>query len=116
MPRDVRPYRGDGRVQSIGRRREDPMARWEDFRKCPGCGLDIATGEGERSCAWGDCPYLPEDLDVYCDTCRFNFFTEEGNPSCEDPSVCEHGVEPLQHVENVRSWLGRTTAEQTRAT
>jgi hypothetical protein len=98
------------------RRREDPMARWEDFRKCPGCGLDIATGEGERSCAWGDCPYLPEDLDVYCDTCRFNFFTEEGNPSCEDPSVCEHGVEPLQHVENVRSWLGRTTAEQTRAT
>jgi hypothetical protein len=53
---------------------------------------------------------------VYCDTCRFNFFTEEGNPSCEDPSVCEHGVEPLQHVENVRSWLGRTTAEQTRAT
>ena len=62
------------------------MARWEDFRKCPGCGLDIATGEGERSCAWGDCPYLPEELDVYCDTCRFNFFTGEGNPSCEDPS------------------------------
>ena len=88
------------------------MARWEDFRKCPGCGLDIATGEGERSCAWGDCPYLPEELDVYCDTCRFNFFTGEGNPPCEDPNKCEHAAEPLRHVENVRAWIGRTTADR----
>ncbi len=29
------------------------MARWEGFRKCPGCGYDFATGEGERSCSWG---------------------------------------------------------------
>jgi hypothetical protein len=90
--------------------KEDPMARWEDFKKCPGCGLDIATGEGERSCRWGDCAYLPEELDVYCDTCRFNFFTGEGNPSCEDPFTCEHAAEPLRHVENVRTWIARTTA------
>ncbi len=64
------------------------MARWEGFQQCPGCGLDIATGEGERSCAWGECPYLPEELDVYCPNCRFNFFTMEGNPPCEDPMTC----------------------------
>lgn len=85
------------------------MARWEEFRNCPGCGFDIATGEGERSCAWGDCPYLPEELDVYCDTCRFNFFTGEGNPSCVDPLACEHAAEPLRHVENVQAWMGSRT-------
>jgi hypothetical protein len=37
------------------------MTRWEGFRQCPGCGYDIATGEGERSCSWGDCPHLPEE-------------------------------------------------------
>lgn len=83
------------------------MGRWEDFRQCPGCGLDVATGDGSPSCAWGACPYLPEELDVYCDTCRFNLFTGEGNPPCEDPFACEHSVEPLKHVENLRVWLAR---------
>ena len=88
------------------------MERWEGFRKCPGCGYDIATGEGQRSCAWGDCPYLPEELNVFCDYCRFNFFTMEGNPSCEDPLSCPHAAEPLAHVENTRRWyeqIGRAT-------
>lgn len=80
------------------------MPRWEGFVQCPGCGLDIATGEGERSCAWGDCPYLPEELDVLCGECRFNFFTMEGNPACEDPLECEHGREALLHIENVKRW------------
>ncbi len=56
------------------------MAGWEGFSQCPGCGYDFATGKGERSCAWGDCPYLPEELDVFCPQCRFNFRTMEGNP------------------------------------
>lgn len=88
------------------------VARWEGFRKCPGCGYDIATGEGQRSCAWGDCPYLPEELNVFCDYCRFNFFTMEGNPPCEDPLSCPHATEPLAHVENTRRWyerIGRAT-------
>jgi hypothetical protein len=80
------------------------MPRWEGFDQCPGCGLDIATGDGQRSCAWGDCPYLPEELDILCDTCRFNFFTMEGNPPCQDPLECEHAAEPLSHVENLRRW------------
>jgi hypothetical protein len=80
------------------------MARWEGFRQCPGCGFDLTTGEGERSCSWGDCPYLPEELNVFCDTCRFNLFTMEGNPSCEDPLHCDHAAEPLGHVENLHTW------------
>jgi hypothetical protein len=84
------------------------MTRWEDFRPCPGCGWNIATGEGERSCSWGACPYLPEELDVYCDTCRFNFCTGEGNPTCDDPSTCEHASGPLEHATNVRAWLVRS--------
>jgi hypothetical protein len=80
------------------------MARWEGFRTCPGCGYDIGTGEGQRSCAWGECPYLPEDLDVLCPTCRFNLFTMEGNPTCDDPTACPDAVEALAHVENVHRW------------
>lgn len=78
--------------------------RWMSFTQCPGCGLDLATGEGERGCALGECAYLPGELDVYCPQCRFNFFTEEGNPPCDDPLACEHGVEARGHVANLEAW------------
>ena len=80
------------------------MKRWEGFRRCPGCGYDFLTGEGQRSCAWGDCPYLPTELDVFCPDCRFNFFTMEGNSPCDDPATCPHGEEARAHVANVRAW------------
>jgi hypothetical protein len=80
------------------------MVRWEEFRRCPHCGYDFATGEGERGCAWGDCPYLPEELNVFCAYCWFNFYTMEGNPPCPDPLTCEHGAAPRAHVENYRRW------------
>jgi hypothetical protein len=87
------------------------MARWEGFMQCPGCGYDSATDEGERSCAWGDCPYLPEELDVFCSQCRFNFFTMAGNPPCADPLACEYATAPMSHVENMRWWReGRAPA------
>jgi hypothetical protein len=86
------------------------MNRWEGFRQCPGCRLDFATGEGERSCSWGECPYLPEELDVFCPNCRFDFYTMEGNPSCERPLDCEHATEPLAHVANMRTYLARSSA------
>lgn len=80
------------------------MARWEEFRKCQGCGYDFATGEGEKACNYYDCVYLPAELNVYCDQCRFDFFTMEGNPPCPDPMICEHGEEARSHVENMRRW------------
>ena len=62
-------------------------------------------GEGTRACALGECAYLPEDLNVYCDYCRFDFFTMEGNSPCKDPLACDHAREPLAHVENYHRWL-----------
>ena len=81
------------------------MGAWERFRQCPGCGFDPATGDGERGCSWGDCPYLPSELDVLCPNCRFNFFTMEGNSQCGRPGVCEHSEEQRSNVENLRTWL-----------
>jgi len=43
-------------------------------------------------------------LDVYCEQCRFNYFSLEGNPTCDDPLTCEHASVPLSHVENYRRW------------
>jgi hypothetical protein len=80
------------------------MGNWMRFEKCGGCGWDIGTGEGERSCSWGECAYLPSELDVYCEQCRFNYFSLEGNPSCDDPLTCEHASVPLANVENYRRW------------
>jgi hypothetical protein len=85
------------------------MANWQEFRQCPGCGYDLGTGEGDRSCSWGDCPYVPEELNVFCDQCRFDFHTMEGNPPCEDPAVCEHGAPARSHVENYRRWQSERT-------
>jgi len=81
------------------------MARWEAFVQCPGCGYDLVTGEGQRGCSWGDCPYLPLELDVFCPNCRFNFLTLVGNTQCGHPRTCELGAEARSHVENLRSWL-----------
>jgi len=80
------------------------VARWEGFSQWPSCAYDFATGEGERSCAWGECPYLPAELDVFCSQCRFNFVTMEGSPPCADPLTCEYAVAPMSHVENMSSW------------
>ncbi len=46
------------------------QARWKAFRQCPGCGFDFASGEGERSCSWGDCPYLPVHNPSICRRAR----------------------------------------------
>lgn len=61
------------------------MGGWRAFRQCLGCGYDIATGDGESGCSWGECAYLPEELDVFCPNCRFNFLTREGTRGAAGP-------------------------------
>jgi hypothetical protein len=85
--------------------------RWKEFQQCPGCGYDLGSGEGERACSWGECSYLPDELDVFCEQCRFNFLTMEGNPSCDDPMRCEHAAAPIAHVVNYRQWAAARAAE-----
>jgi hypothetical protein len=78
---------------------------WRRFRKCGGCGYDIASGEGERGCSWGECAYLPAELDVFCPNCRFNFLTRQGNSLCGRPGSCEHAEEARSNVVNLLEWL-----------
>jgi rubredoxin len=76
------------------------------FRQCPQCTYDFATGEGERSCHYYECPYLPEALDVRCPTCLYNFSVEDGNPDCGDPPDCEFAREVApQRLANLAGWL-----------
>ena len=85
------------------------MGNWLDFRRCPGCSYDFATGEGEKSCDYHDCPYLPPELVVLCPQCMYDFATGEGNPPCPDPDTCAHGVDARANVPNVLRWRERLT-------
>lgn len=76
------------------------------FQQCPFCTYDLATGEGERACHYGDCPYLPEELDTRCPTCTYNFFTDDIHPACGDPPTCEFArAEAPRRVEALTYWL-----------
>lgn len=96
--RVVRPSAAEGPVPTVevkgGDMANDRVPKWMRFEPCSHYEYDFATGEGERSCSYGDCANLPEDLDVFCEQCRFNYFTMEGNPGCEDPLTCEHAAVP----------------------
>ena len=86
--------------------RRTPMERALAFQQCPLCALDLATGEGERGCHYYECPYLPEELDVSCPTCRYNFVTDDGNPDCSDPPDCDFArVTAPERVRTLQSWL-----------
>lgn len=63
------------------------------FVQCPTCTYDFATDEGHRNCAYGECPYLPEALQLHCPTCYYNFASGEGNPACSDPPKCDFARE-----------------------
>lgn len=82
-------------MTSSDRRDGDRLPVW---RQCPGCEYDIVTGEGERGCNWYDCPYLPEDLKVFCPHCNFNFATEEGSPRCGYPPSCKWAEPGYSHA------------------
>lgn len=87
------------------------MANWVDFRQCQECGYDLWTGEGERSCHNYDCAYLPQELDVFCPQCRFDFADLTGNPPCDDPATCAEGAEARSHVANLRNWRQLVTEQ-----
>lgn len=76
------------------------------FRPCAFCDYDFATDEGERACSYGACAYLPEELEVHCPRCWFNFFTTEGQPDCGDPPSCDFAREEAPvRVATVLQWL-----------
>jgi hypothetical protein len=74
------------------------------FRQCPTCTYNLVTGEGERNCNYGECPSLPEELNVLCPRCNYNFFTREGEPGCPGGD-CEFAAEAPEKVATMRRWL-----------
>lgn len=79
------------------------------FTPCPSCAYDFASGEGERGCHYGACPYLPEQLEVHCPRCWFNFYTGEGRAGCSDPPSCDFARnEAPVRIAMVTRWLERT--------
>ena len=58
-------------MRIIGRRQRAAERPRVVFQQCPGCAYDFVAGTGTRSCAWYDCPYLPEELKVNCPDCNY---------------------------------------------
>lgn len=80
------------------------------FVQCPSCSWDLGTGEGRRSCFYGDCPYLPEALQLHCPTCWYDFATNEGQPGCADPPTCAFARDVVPaRLEVLRDWLAAQT-------
>jgi hypothetical protein len=89
-----------------GQRQDDRLQRVLVFRQCPLCSYDISTGEGERGCHYGDCPGLPEELDLRCPTCYYNVLTDDIVPACGDPPTCTWAVEEApRRLELLAAWL-----------
>lgn len=76
------------------------------FQTCELCSYDFHTDEGERGCDYFECPSLPEALDVWCPTCRYNFMVRDGNPECGDTPRCEFArtIAPVR-VAALKVWL-----------
>lgn len=85
-------------------------ARVLAFRQCERCFYDFRTDEGERGCHYYECPNLPEELDVWCPTCRYNFMVDDGNPTCSHPPRCRFArrVAP-RRVRALEAWLALHT-------
>ncbi len=76
------------------------------FGVCEHCTYDFRTDEGERSCHYYVCPSLPEELDVWCPTCRYNFMTRDGNPECGDVPQCDFAqMTARNRVRSLEAWL-----------
>jgi hypothetical protein len=85
-----------------------PRAR--AFRRCEQCSYDFRTDEGERACHYYECPNLPEELDIWCPTCRYNFMIGDGNPGCSDPPRCRFARETApRRVAALEEWLAIRT-------
>lgn len=86
--------------------RKRQMLKILSFEACADCEWDFVTGEGERSCHYGGCPYLPMELDVRCPQCLYNFYTGEGEPGCGAEPTCDFARdEAPQRVETLHVWM-----------
>jgi hypothetical protein len=76
------------------------------FARCEACAYDFRTDEGARACHYYECPYLPEELNVWCPTCRYNFLVRDGNSACGDSPRCDFARDVAPgRVRAMEQWL-----------
>lgn len=76
------------------------------YTQCPTCTYDVATDQGSRNCSYGECPYLPEALDVTCAVCNYNFVARDTVPACGEPPRCDFARETVgPRMKVLREWL-----------
>lgn len=77
--------------------------------KCPGCSPQAVTADAAKPCSAYDCPGLPSQLKVTCDTCMYDFANEEGQIKCEH-ATCEMAQRLRGNVATYRAWLDYISA------
>ena len=76
-----------------------------EFRpRCPGCTPQTISATGARPCSFYDCPGLPKELEVTCDTCMFDFASQDGQPKC-DHNTCEDALRLKKNVATYQTWV-----------
>ncbi len=77
----------------------------QSFRpRCPGCTVSSLTAPGARPCSHYDCPGLPSELQVTCNTCMYDFAADDGQMKC-DHATCETAHRLKGNVETYRAWI-----------
>ena len=75
------------------------------FAPCETCTYDIATGQGTRNCNYGECPNVPDALDVTCPVCNFNFLARDTVPACGENPSCDFAREVVgPRLKVLREW------------
>ncbi len=76
-----------------------------DYRpQCPGCTPAKATDPEGRPCSFYDCPGLPEELEVTCDLCMYDFAADDGQIKC-DHATCPAAIRLRRNVPFYRLWV-----------
>ena len=92
-------------IETLQIRYADLPEAVREFRPhCPGCTPDATTDEHARPCSFYDCPGLPSELRVTCDTCMYDFAAADGQVSC-DHDTCETARWLHGNVATYRRWV-----------
>ena len=80
---------------------------------CPGCTPDKATAHDAKPCSFYDCPGLPKELEVTCNTCMFDFAARDGQVRC-DHDTCSTALRLKANVGTYKTWVRLISAEAAR--
>ncbi|MFV1991670.1 MAG: hypothetical protein ACC652_13130 [Acidimicrobiales bacterium] len=78
--------------------------------QCPGCTQAAVTEEDARPCSSYDCPGLPVELQVTCNSCMYDFAAGDGQVKC-DHDTCDTARRLQGNVETYRTWVHHIAAE-----